>query len=393
MRRRTAALVGFIFLVAVVATVLGLVFGLKKKPATSPSEQSEEPADIERVCSDHSLSRASCEQLKYEWDASKRNAVSSCDAENADADARLECFAKRMTRLGAAADLLASSDSAVYPENYHALRMRVDSQYVCESDGALVVGGTAPALVRFAKRGSEWTIETPDASRVVVVSESGALVLRPRAGTVAARFVAGGTLYPSSITLSPVSRTGSALRSAAGSSVEVRLERAVSGLLVEVKLTAGELSTFEYAANVSAIDIISRSGCCVEIGGKCAGASAAAQSQRFPLCCGCVDSDPRWCAWKASADAAVVDEGELSRRCCSTRARMFDVGPDYTECAKGTNLPGQYSKCDPSEEHTFTFVPAGVWELAPNGVRIPAFGRVAFMRTVGAGYRGVRCTI
>ena len=392
MRRRTVAVVVFIGVVVVAATVLGLVFGLKKPPAAAASPQTAEPADIERVCSDRSLSRASCEQLKFEWDASKRNAVSSCDAENADADARLECVAKRMTRLGAAADLFASAGAAVYPENYHALRMRVDSQYVCESDGALVVGGTAPALVRFAKRGSEWTIETPDALRVVVVTESGALALRPRAGSVAARFVAGGTLYPSSITLSPVSRTGSALRSAAGSSVEVRLERAVNGLLVEVKQTADELSTFEYAANVSAIDIINRSGCCVDIGGKCAGASAAAQRLRFPLCCGCVDSDPRWCAWKASADAAVVDEGELSRLCCSTRQRMFDVGPDYGECGKGTNLPGQYSKCDPSEEHTFTFVPAGAWALAPSGVRIPAFGRVAFMRTVRAGYRGVRCS-
>ena len=390
MHRRTVAIIAIVFCVAV-ATTLGLFFGLKK-PATIQSAQSAEPVDLARVCSDRALSRTSCEQLKFEWDASKRNAVSSCDAENADADARLACVAKRMTRLGSAADLFATSGGAVYPENYPALRMRVDSQFVCESDGALVVGGTSPVLVRFAKRGSEWTIETPDASRVVVVSESGALALRPRAGSVAARFVAGGTLYPSSITLSPVSRNGSALRSAAGSSVEVRLVRAVSGLLVEVKLTADELSTFEYASNVSAIDAINGSGCCVEIGGKCAGAAAAAQMQRFPLCCGCVDSDPRWCAWKASADAAVVDEGELARLCCSTRARMFDVGPDYTECAKGANLPGQYSKCDPSEEHTFTFVPAGAWALAPNGVRIPAFGRVAFMRTVGAGYRGVRCT-
>ena len=390
MRRRTVAIVAILLCVAT-ATFFGLFFGLKKGAQTEQLTAEPPAADIERVCSDRALSRASCEQLKFEWDASKRNAVSSCDAENADADARLECVAKRMTRLGSAADLFASSGSAVYPENYHALRMRVDSQYVCESGGALVVGGTTPVLVRFAKRGSEWSIETPDSSRVVVVSESGALALVPR-GTVAARFVAGGTVYPSSITLSPVSRDGSALRSVAGSSVEVRLERALNGLLVEVKLTAEELSTFEYAANVSAIDIINRSGCCVDIAGKCSGASAAAQKQRFPLCCGCVDSDPRWCAWKASADASVVEEGELSRLCCSTRQRMFDVGPDYGECAKGTNLPGQYSKCDPSEEHTFTFVPAGAWALAPNGVRIPAFGRVAFMRTVGAGYRGVRCT-
>ena len=374
-------------------TFLALFFGLRKPSANAQSAQSAEPADLERVCSDRALSRASCEQLKYEWDASKRNAVSSCDAEHTDADARIECVAKRMTRLGSSADLFASSGGPVYPENYHALRLRVDSHYVCESNGALVVGGTAPVLVRFAKRGSEWTIETPDAARVVVVSESGALELRPRASKAAARFVAKGTVYPSSIALSPLSRVGSSLRSVAGSSVEVRLERAVDGLLVEVKLTAEELSTFEYAANVSAIDIVNRSGCCVEIGGKCSGASAPAQKQRFPLCCGCVDSDPRWCAWKASADAAVVEEGDLARSCCSTRARMFDVGPDYRECsdAKGVDLPGQYAKCEPSEEHTFTFVPAGTWALAPNGVRIPAFGRVTFMRTVGAGYRGVRC--
>jgi hypothetical protein len=296
-----------------------------------------------------------------------------------------------MTRLGSAGDLFSLAGGAVYPENYHALRLRVDSQYVCESNGALVVGGTTPVLVRFAKRGSEWTIETADAERVVVVSDSGALALRPRS-SVSARFVAGGTPFPSSITLSPLARDGSALRSVPGSSVEVRLERAVSGLLVEVKLTADELSTLEYASNVSAIDTINRAGCCVKLGGQCAGAAAAAQKARFPLCCGCVDSDARWCAWKASADAAVVDEGQLAQLCCSTRARMLDVGPDYTECAKGGNLPGQYAKCDPSEEHTFTFVPAGTWALAPSGVRIPAFGRVAFMRAVSAGYRGVRCT-
>lgn len=384
MRRLTVALV----LVALVATAsaLGLYFGLKR--VDPPAE--EAVVDLERVCAERALSRASCERLKYEWDASKRNAVSSCDAEHTGADARVECVAQRMTRLGSAADLFASTGAPVYPENYHALKMRVDSQYVCEADGALVVGGATPVLVRFAKRGAEWTIETADAARVVVVSERGELALAPRAGN-AARFVCAGTLYPSSITLAPVALDGRALRSAAGSSIEVRLERPASGLLVEVKMSASELSTFEYSANVAAIDKINASGCCANLGGGCSGAAAAAQISRYPLCCGCVDADPRWCAWKASVDAAVVDEGPLASSCCSTRQRMFDVGPDYTACAKGVDLPGQYPKCDPSEEHTFTFVPAGAWALAPNGVRVPAYGRVAFMRAARAGYRGVRC--
>lgn len=383
--RVAVAVAVVVAVLVVVGTTVGLVLGLRRR-ADAPSAAPSAAPDLDRVCAERALSTASCERLKYEYEASQRNAVASCDAEHADADARLECVAARITRLGAAADLLTSG--AVYPENYAALRLRVDSQYVCESGGALVVGGAAPVLVRFAKRGGEWTIETPDAARVVVVGARGELALAVGSRASAAAFAVGGTPFPSSVTLAPVARDGAALRSVAGASVEVRLERPVAGLLVEVKLTASELSRLEYSSNVAAIDTINRSGCCVSLGAQC----TPAQRQRYPLCCGCADSDARYCAWKASVDASVVDEGALARLCCSTRARMLDVGPDYADCGKHVDLPGQYAKCGPSDEHTFTFVPAGVWGLAPNGVRLPAYGRVLFMRTARAGYRGVRCT-
>jgi hypothetical protein len=144
------------------------------------------------------------------------------------------------------------------------------------------------------------------------------------------------------------------------------------------------------------MDAVNGSGCCKSLLGKCTGASAAAQREQFPLCCGaCADAE-KWCAWKAAADASVLDEtGDVARKCCASRNLMLDVTPDYGSCGKpsaGTQLPGQYAaKCEPSDEHTFTFVPAGAWALAPNGVRLPAYGRVLFMRGVSAGYRGVRC--
>ena len=386
MRRKTAIAIA-IAVGALVALVVGLGLGLK--PA--PSEPREDEEGVEAICASRGLLHAKCEALRVEWDASKRNVLASCEAQHVDRDARNACFEARMTRTGAAKDLYA--EGAVYPETYPALRMRVASEYVCEgAGGALVVGGDAPVLVRFAKRGAEWTIETHDAARVVVVAPGGALALAKRP---AARFVVGGTDLASEITLAPVARAGSSLRAVAGGSVEVRLERPV-GLPVDVRSDAAARASLEYAANVAAMDKIN-SGCCAQMlsGGKCEGASAAAQRARHPLCCGgCADADARWCAWRAAADASVLDEtGDVARQCCASRTRMLDVGPDYASCeSDAPELPGQYAaKCEPKEEHTFTFVPAGVWALAPNGVRVPAYGRVLFMRTVNAGYRGVRC--
>ena len=381
-----------IAVVAVLVVVVGLVVGFAVHKKNSTSAESPEEADIGQVCAARGMSSAQCDELRVEWDASKRNALAACEAEHEDRDARNACVEARMTRSRAAADMYA--EGAVYPENYAKLSMRVGSEDVCESpDGALVVGGGSPVFVRFAKQRSEWTIETPDAARVVVVAPGGALAFAARG--VAARFVATRGALPSSIALAPVARVGAALVVSAGASVDVKLVHPV-GLPVEVRLDAQELATLESAMNVAAMDAVNGSGCCKSLLGKCTGASAAAQREQFPLCCGaCADAE-KWCAWKAAADASVLDEtGDVARTCCASRNLMLDVTTDYGSCGKpsaGTQLPGQYAaKCEPSDEHTFTFVPAGAWALAPNGVRLPAYGRVLFMRGVSAGYRGVRC--
>ena len=389
---KTRAKVAIAVAIAVVVVVVGLVVGFAVHKKKTPSAEASEEADIGQVCAARGMSSAQCDELRVEWDASKRNALAACEAEHADKDARNACVEVRMTRSRDAADMYA--EGAVYPETYAKLSMRVGSEDVCESpDGALVVGGGSPVFVRFVKQGSEWTIETPDAARVVVVAPGGALALAARG--VAARFVATRGALPSSISLSPVARVGAALVVSAGASVDVKLVHPV-GVPVEARLDARELATLQSAMNVAAIDAVNGSGCCVTMRRKCTGPSAAAQRERFPLCCGaCADAE-KWCAWKAAADASVLDEtGDVARKCCASRHLMLDVTPDYKFCEKPsetTQLPGQYAaKCEPRDEHTFTFVPAGAWALAPNGVRVPAYGRVLFMRGVSAGYRGVRC--
>jgi hypothetical protein len=305
--------------------------------------------------------------------------IDSCTVSTTSAPAMRECVVAELDRTGALSASVVGG-APVYPDVYAALflSVRPSGEYVTKDAGGALVLGPSPSVFRFVASGTKYTIRSGETD--VTRRADGTLGAGPGA---AFAFEVAGTGSPTELRCVSVGLRGKALCAGTGELL-VDVERP-NGLSIDVKLSSSDVSVLEYAARTGSVDATNNARCCSRITGAC----QLENRQRYPVCCfECVDADKE-CAWRAPVDASVA----TADGCCETNAGMLPYAPDYTWC--GTSLSelsqSQYPLCDPTPEHCFAFVPAGVWHLAPSGVTLPAYGRAALMRPSGAGYRGASC--
>ena len=412
MRRSKVAILIFAGLVVIAALVLGLYFGLAqgpRRPAEGPSDDLDEPLDAKemaRLCANAGVTAARCEQLVGEYGmegtASKFSKDLRTCRQNSDPATVESCILDNLKRSSPFESVFdGAKGSAVYPQNYASLTLSVDSLDLARgpSDELALVASEEPLVMRFVLEGARHSIRTADGEKAVYVATNGLLSIGDFKTVARALFDVSGTGSRNTIHVAPVERRDSKLwyapapAPAASSSaphVTMRLDRR-NGLAVDVALDANWLASSEYWHRAF-VTVRNNASCCTKLINGC----SMQDKQQFPLCCSVCDDTTTECEWKARVDAGVD-----ATACCFSWSTLRNEAIDYNSCRVGSARydpapprPLQYAlKCDPTPEHTFAFVPAGVWDLAPRGVRLPAYGRVAQMRIAGAGFRGVRCAM
>jgi hypothetical protein len=411
MRRSNLVFVIFAGLVVVTALVLGLYFGLAqsrtaadpkdpKDPSDPKDDDPFDPKEMARRCAVLGVTPARCAEIleEYGMEGTAENFdkdVLECKKYPDQAQAT-SCILDNLKRASPFEYVFDGKNAAVYPENYPALTLSVDSVDLSlgQSDELALVERGSPLLMTFKVEGKRHSIRTADGRRAVYVATNGALSVGDTATVQPALFDLLGTGVPNTVRIAPVEKRAGKLffRAVVATSIApfviMRLDRR-TGLAVDVTQSTISLTSGEDAWHRAFIIESNDASCCNKLMGTC----SAEQRQKFPLCCSdCKDSTTA-CEWKASIDAAVDD-----RECCFSWSTLPNEAVDYNSCLAGAGraepLPPtlQYArKCDPTPAHTFAVVPPGVWALAPSGVRLPAYGRVAQMRIAGSGFRGVRC--
>jgi len=436
MRRSKVALLIFAGLVAIAALVLGLYFGLAHPQGpqspdgpgagdedTQDTQDPLDPKEMARLCALSGVTATRCAEIvgEYGMEGTASNFhddLRQCRLDHTDPAQVQGCILDHIKRFSPFNSVFeGSKSSAVYPQNYASLTLSVDSLDLAlgpSNELALVASGAAgssgssaspPLEMRFVLEGARHSIRTADGKSAVYVATNGVLSIGD-VGTVArALFDVRGTGAPNTLHVAPVERSASKLLyapatasaasaasaapSASTAFVTMRLDRR-NGLAVDVALDGTWFAASEYGWHRAFITASGNASCCNKLMGGC----SPVEKSQFPLCCSfCNDTLPT-CAWKASIDAGVD-----ARVCCFSSSTLPNEAIDYNSCRIGTARADpplrtlQYAlKCDPTPDHTFAFVPPGVWDLAPLGVRLPAYGRVAQMRIAGAGFRGVRCS-
>ena len=271
-------------------------------------------------------------------------------------------------------------DAPVFPDVYAGLYLRVDGVDVSSDESGLVVRSGAPVLFRFLARGGLYAAQ---AGPLPVVKQASGELALGRVDQEHFVFAVKGTGTPNELVLHAVVARGARLVAAAGTVlVSVRRQTLVA---VDVMRTAKEVAALDFALSTASIDKINVADCCAKVGAS--GACGAVGKQRYPLCCSQCTDTLATCAWRARVDVLTAMR---DTPCCATHASMLAFAENYSACGAG-DPTSQYETCEPSAEHSFAFVPRGVWSLAPNGIRIPAYGVAYHMRGAGAGYRGVSC--
>ena len=364
-------------LLVVLVVVLCVVYWPKEKaadgPAPEPRTPAPEPVDVSGECAKLGLSVATCTQISANAAMAVPfpQVVAECGGDAA-------CVERRLFRTGALDGTFVGA-RRVYPDAYATLYVGVGDADLGLDGEALVLGGVATS-VRFLDAGGAYAMYVVPSFRPVVKRADGTLGVGA-VGQAAHRFTAKSTGTPEELTLALVQR-GKLLAAGEGS-VRVRLSRP-NGRVVDVTKSPTELAAYDYAHHTGMLDSVNRSRCCAKIRGQC----SASDTQTYPLCCsGCADAAPS-CAWRVLVDASVAQH---SAPCCRSQSELLDVPTDYTVCVGSIDAASQYSACAPSAEHAFAFVPPGVWDLAPRGVTVPAYGRALHMRMASKGYRGVAC--
>ncbi len=366
-------------LLVVLVVVVCVLYWPKEKPAQEkPAPDGArtpvpEPIDVSVECARLGLSVATCTTIS----ASAAMAVpfprvvAECGGDKA-------CVEQRLFRTGALDGTFVGT-KRVYPDAYATLYVSVGETDLGLDGDALVLRGVATS-VRFLDVGGAYAMYVVPSFRPVVKRADGTLGVGV-VGQAAHGFAAKSTGSPDELTLALVQR-GDRLAAGEGS-VRVRLSRP-NGRVVDVTMSPTELAAYDYASSTAILDTVNKSTCCRKIRGQC----SASDTQTYPLCCsGCVDALPT-CAWRVLVDASVA---QYSAPCCKSQSELLDVPTDYTVCRRSVDAASQYTACAPSAEHAFAFVPAGVWDLAPRGVTLPAYGRAFHMRMAAKGYRGVAC--
>lgn len=425
MRRSKVAILVFAVFLVIAGLVLGLYFGFAQgphSPAVDPNgpkgpngpngtEDPFDPKEMARRCAVAGVTQARCADTVGEYGMEGTamnfdNDVRECRKKPDPAQVQ-SCILDNFTRDSSFKDVFdGPKGSAVYPQNYASLTLSVGSMDLARGTSdqlALVASGSPLLVMRFMLEGARHSIRTADGKSAVYVAANGALSIGDISTVTPALFDVRGTGVPNTIHVAPVetrdaklwyasaaSAAASTASTASTAFVTMRLDRR-NGLNVNVGLDGTWLAAQEYGFHREFITDANNASCCDKL---ISGCQLDAKVQ-FPLCCKwCNDTLPT-CAWKASIDAGVDDS-----MCCLSWSTLPNAALDYNSCTRGSGSHDppppatlQYAlKCDPTPDHTFAFVPSGVWDLAPSGVRLPAYGRVAQMRIAGAGFRGVRCS-
>jgi hypothetical protein len=409
MRRSKLGLMLFIALVVITVAVICVHFAIAPTSAggtDSPDVPNEAPSNeaLSTLCKSSNFTDEFCADLvRYasSTDGIQKfnDAVSTCGTSTSSQ----ECIRENMTANSMFQELIPQDRSLlrVYPQNYRSVTLSVDDKLIVKGqDNSLVLEGTGvPLVMRFVlEADNQYSIQTADATEAVYVGTDNALSLES-IGLLksSARFDVRGTAAGDSATVAvaPLTDKDGKLyftrrpeTPLSVRSVSMRL-RQVNNQYVDVYKDPGMLSDLQWAANRAVIKVTNNAGCCITTWSQNdAKVCTDTMRARYPLCCANCKDEGTWCVWKTPIDAGITDT-----ECCLTWSMLPNQAEDYDVC----NGPNQYTrydqKCDPPDELTFGRVPPGVWTLAPDGVRLPAYGRVAQMRLVSAGYRGDQCKL